>query len=484
MGSIGASFDVFNGFYNTINGKLTSTEKTRHGINPANGKPNPEVPISTPKDVDDAVAAAKEAFKSWSKASYDERRKALLAFADALEKYENDFGKLLTQEQGKPLQFALGEVKTGVHWLRALTKLELQEEIVEEDDQKQVIVRYTPLGVTVGIVPWNYPVHLACGKIAPSLLTGNPIIIKPSPFTPYCDLKLGELAQQFFPPGVVQVLSGDDNLGPWLTAHPGPDKISFTGSTATGKKVMESASKTLKRVTLELGGKDPAIITKNVDINSVAEKIATLAFLNSGQICLAIKRIYVHESIHDEFRDAMVSFTKSLKVGDGAEAGVFLGPVQNSMQYEKVKTFFSDIEKENWAVAVGGKNEEKPGYFITPTIIDKPADNSRIATEEPFGPIVPLLTWTDEDDVIARANNTKMGLGASVWSDDLDEATRIARQLDAGSVWVNTHLELDPKAPFGGHKESGIGFEWGIGGLKAFCNVQSLYLKKKPASKI
>ncbi|KIW96915.1 uncharacterized protein Z519_02306 [Cladophialophora bantiana CBS 173.52] len=483
MGSIsGPGFDVFNGFYNTINGKLTSTEQTRHGINPATGKPNPEVPVSTPKDVDDAVAAAKEAFKSWSQTPYEKRRECVLAFADALEKYAADFGRLLTQEQGKPVQFGVGEAHTGVQWMRALAQLELKEEVVEENDEKQVIVRYTPLGVCVGIVPWNFPVHLACGKIAPSVLTGNPIIIKPSPFTPYCDLKLGELAQQFFPPGVIQVLSGDDNLGPWLTAHPGPDKISFTGSTVTGKKVMESAAKTLKRVTLELGGKDPAIICKNVDINAVAAKIATLAFLNSGQICLAIKRIYVHESIHDKFRDAMVEFTKTLKVGDGTEEGVFLGPIQNKMQYEKVKTFFNDIEKEKWTVAVGGKNEDKPGYFITPTIIDKPADDSRIATEEPFGPIVPLMTWTDEADVIARANNTKMGLGASVWSDDLDEATRIARQLDAGSVWVNTHLEVDPNAPFGGHKESGIGFEWGIGGLKSFCNVQSLFLKKKTSA--
>ncbi|KIX10526.1 uncharacterized protein Z518_01609 [Rhinocladiella mackenziei CBS 650.93] len=482
MGSIGAGFDVFNGFYNTINGKLTTTEKTRHGINPATGKPNPEVPVSTPKDVDDAVAAAKAAFKTWSKVPYEERKRAVLAFADALEKHADNFGKMLTQEQGKPRQFAVGEAHTGVHWMRALSKIELKEEIIEEDEQKQVIVRYTPLGVTVGIVPWNYPVHLACGKIAPSVLTGNPIIIKPSPFTPYCDLKLVELAQQFFPPGVVQVLSGDDNLGPWLTAHPGPDKISFTGSSATGKKVMESASKTLKRVTLELGGKDPAIICKNIDIEAVAQKIATLAFLNSGQICLAIKRIYVHESIHDKFRDAMVAFTKTLKVGDGNEEGVFLGPVQNSMQYERVKTFFSDIEKEKWTVAAGGKNEDKPGYFITPTIIDKPDDDSRIAVEEPFGPIVPLMTWTDEENVIARANNTKMGLGASVWSDDLDEATRIARQLDAGSVWVNTHLEVDPNAPFGGHKESGIGYEWSIGGLRSFCNVQSLFLKKKTSA--
>ncbi|KAH7077478.1 aldehyde dehydrogenase [Paraphoma chrysanthemicola] len=479
MASLAANdIDVFNGFYNTINGKSTTTEKTRHGTDPATEKENPEVPIATKKDVDDAVAAAQEAFKTWSKTPWEERKTMVLAFADAFEKHAEDFSRLLTQEQGKPLKWAMTEVQAGLHWIRQIAALELKEEVLEEDAGKQVVVRYTPLGVTLGIVPWNFPIHLACGKIAPSLLTGNPIIIKPSPFTPYCGLKLGELGQQIFPPGVFQVLSGDDNLGPWLTSHPGISKVSFTGSTFTGKKVMESASKTLKRVTLELGGKDPAVITKNVDIDATAQKIATLAFLNSGQICIAVKRIYVHEAIYERFRDAIAKFTKTLTISDGREDGVFMGPLQNSMQYEKVKTFFSDIDKEYWKVAVGGKNEERTGYFITPTIIDNPADNSRIVTEEPFGPIVPLLSWSDENEVISRANNTAMGLGASVWSNDLDEANRIARQLDAGSVWVNTHLELDPNAPFGGHKESGVGYEWGIGGLKSFCNVQTLFLRK------
>jgi len=479
MGSQVAEFDIWSNYRNSIDGELVGTSDTRHGINPATGEDNPEVPVSTQKDVDAAVEAGQRAFKTWSKTPWEERKKALLAFADALEKHASDFAKLLTKEQGKPNQFAIGEIGAGFTWLRAFTQKELKEEVVEEDDEKKTIQRYTPLGVVVGIVPWNFPVHLACGKIGPSVITGNPIIIKPSPFTPYCGLKLGELAQQFFPPGVVQVLSGGDDLGPMLTAHPGPAKISFTGSTFTGKKVMESAAKTLKRVTLELGGNDPAIVCKDVDIAATAPKIASLAFMNSGQICLALKRIYVHEDIYEQFRDAAVQFTKSLKVGEGNEEGVFLGPVQNKMQFDKVKTFFSDIEKEKWNVAVGGKNEEKPGYFITPTIIDRPAENSRIVTEEPFGPIVPFLSWKDEDDVIARANNTKMGLGASVWSNDLDQADRIARQLEAGSVWINTHLEVSPNAPFGGHKESGIGYEWSMGGLQAFCNVQSLFLKKK-----
>ncbi|KPI41522.1 putative aldehyde dehydrogenase [Cyphellophora attinorum] len=480
MGSAGPQFDIFSDYQNTIDGRLSSTKSTRHGVNPATGKPNPEVPVSTQEDVDNAVAAGLKAFESWKKTTWAERAKAVSAFADALEKHKDDFAKLLTQEQGKPIQFAQGEIAAGFTWLRAFLDLELKEEVIKEDDEKKTIQRYTPLGLVVGIVPWNFPVHLACGKIGPSVLTGNPIIIKPSPFTPYCDLKLGELAQQFFPPGVVQVLSGGDDLGPMLTAHPGPAKISFTGSSATGKKVMESASKTLKRITLELGGNDPAIVCKDIDVEATAQKVTSLAFLNSGQICLAIKRIYVHEDVYEQFRDAAVKFAQTIKSGEGNEEGVFLGPVQNSMQFEKVKTFFSDIEKEKWNVAVGGKNDDsKPGYFIAPTIIDRPAEDSRIVTEEPFGPIVPLLTWKDEDDVVKRANNTKMGLGASVWSKDLDEAARIAKQLDAGSVWVNTHLEVDPHAPFGGHKESGIGYEWSKGGLTAFCNVQSLFLKKK-----
>ncbi|CZR69175.1 related to aldehyde dehydrogenase (NAD+), mitochondrial [Phialocephala subalpina] len=471
----------FTTFSNVINGKLVpaSDDATRHGINPATKKANPPVPVATKQDLDTAVEAGRVAFKKWAKTSVQERRDALLKFADALKAQQEEFAKLLTMEQGKPLMFARNEIDTAVVWLKGLANLDLPEEVIEDNEDRKVIIRYTPLGVVGAIVPWNFPVQLACGKIAPSVLTGNVIIVKPSPFTPYCDLKLVELAQQFFPPGVVQCLSGNDDLGPWITSHPGIDKISFTGSTFTGKKVMESASKTLKRVTLELGGNDPAIVCKSVDIATVAPKIATLGFLNSGQICLCVKRIYIHKDIYNEFRDAMVEYTKTLKVGDGTEDGVFLGPVQNEMQYGKVKAFFDDVEKNGMKVAVGGAFKESGGYFIQPTIIDGPEDSSKIVQEEPFGPIVPIMQWSDEDDVIARANDTKMGLGASVWSSDLDEAARIAKQLEAGSVWVNAHIEVSPIVPFGGHKHSGIGSEWGSSGLKHFCNSQSLYLKKK-----
>ncbi|KAK6387339.1 hypothetical protein LTS17_000606 [Exophiala oligosperma] len=467
-------------FKNVINGNLETTSKTRHSINPATGEPGPEVPIATKDDVDRTLNAAKEAFEKWSEVSYSARQNAVLAFADALEIEKENFSQLLTQEQGKPLVFARFELDLAIQWMRDIAKLELPEERVFEGD-KEILIRYTPLGVTVGIVPWNYPILLATGKIAPAVVTGNTIVIKPSPFTPAGDLKLVELAQRFFPPGVVQALSGDDSLGPILTEHPIPAKISFTGSTFTGKKVMESASKTLKRVTLELGGNDPAIVTDNVDIAVVAPKIAGLAFLNSGQICLALKRIFVQESIANEFLQAMVEATKNLKVGPGTEPDVYLGPIQNQMQYEKVKTLFEDIQTKDWKVAVGGKNPEGKGYFITPTIIDRPPLDSRIVKEEPFGPIVPLLTFKDDKEAIKLANDTHMGLGASVWCNDLGRANEIALKLDAGNVWVNTHFELDPRFPFGGHKQSGIGVEWGVGGLKSFCNSQTLFLKRNPA---
>ncbi|TXC05560.1 hypothetical protein FocTR4_00009560 [Fusarium oxysporum f. sp. cubense] len=439
------TLDFTSGFVQIINGEPSITKETRYTVNPANLQPKEEVPVATKDNLDHAVDAARKAFRTWSKVSYEDRRSAVLAFADAVEQVPQ----------------ADVEVDAAIAFIRALAHIELPEDVIEDDDKRTIITRYVPIGVVGAIIPWNFPFLLAASKITPALLTGNVVIIKPSPFTPYCGLKLVELAQQFFPPGVVQSLSGDDRLGPWLTSHPGIDKISFTGSSTTGKLVLQSAAGTLKRVTLELGGNDPAIIFPDVDVDKVAEKVALYSFLNSGQ-----------------FRDAMVKHIKTYTLGDGSKEGISHGPVQNSMQYEKVKTFFEDIEKQGWKVATGGKIDPSPGYFITPTVIDRPPEDSRIVVEEPFGPIVPLLSWKDEEDVIARANNSPMGLGASIWCNDLKKAEKAAREMQAGSVWINTHFDLSPMAPFGGHKESGLGVEWGTNGLKELCNVQTLFLNK------
>lgn len=263
-------------FRNVINGELTTTAETRHGINPATKQPNPEVPLSTQDDVDRAVDAARTAFKTWSRTSFDERRKAISAFADSIDANKDALAALLTQEQGKSLGQAAQEIGMAVIWARSLSTIEIPENVLQDKDDCKIIQRYTPLGVAGAIVPWNFPVLLAVGKIVPAVYTGNAVIVKPSPFTPYCDLKLAELAIPHFPPGVVQALSGGDDLGPRITEHPGIDKISFTGSSVTGRRVMASCAKTLKRVTLELGGNDAAIICDDVDIDKIIPTVLSL----------------------------------------------------------------------------------------------------------------------------------------------------------------------------------------------------------------
>jgi len=347
-----------------------------------------------------------------------------------------------------------------------------------EDDEKIVTTRYTPLGVVGAICPWNFPIVLSVGKFAPGLLTGNTVIIKPSPFTPYTALKIVELAQEVFPPGVLQVVGGNNELGAMLTTHPDIAKISFTGSIATGKKVMEASAKTLKRVTLELGGNDASIILPDVDVAKVAPEVVMGAFQNSGQVCVATKRIYIHESIYKEFLNAMVEFTKTIKTG-GPEEGAMLGPIQNQMQYEKVKSFFADSKAKGYKFAAGTPEVSgDKGFFIQPTIIDNPPNDSRIISEEPFGPIVPTQPWSDLEEVIARANDTNTGLGACVWGKDVAAAEKVALRLQAGSVFVNSYEKPTPQATFGGHKESGVGGEWGATGLLGFCNAHVVHVYK------
>ncbi|KAI1391559.1 aldehyde dehydrogenase [Hypoxylon trugodes] len=469
----------FTTFYNVIDGKLcnSSTGKTRCSVNPATLHDNPQVPLSTRDDVDRAVETARKARKAWASTSWAGRQKALKDFADAFEANGAGFLDLLIKEQGKSAKESQIELWLTLMFLRGLSDLTLPEEVVENSDKRKVISRYTPLGVAAGLVPWNYPIFLACVKIASALVTGNTFILKPSPHAPYCDLKLAELGLQFFPPGVFQALSGDDELGPWLTAHPGIDVVSFTGSVEVGKKVMESCSKTLKRCVLELGGNDPAIVCQDVDIEAVAPKLAYFALANSGQICVIPKRIYVHESIYDRFVAAMAAFANAVSFKGDEDPSI--GPVSNGPQYERVEGLLADIESNGLSIAAGNTKPlaDQKGFFLAPTIVDNPPDNSRIVTEEPFGPIFPVLKWSEESEVIERANNTEYGLGASVWSKDVYRTERIARQLEAGSVWVNTHAEVDPKFGSGAYKSSGIGVHYGVEGLKEYCNLQVLYTR-------
>lgn len=289
--------------------------------------------MATKGDLDKAVEHARKAFKTWSQTPFSERARLLVQFTDAIEADREPLEKLLTMESGKPIGLSHTELDKTIEWLRTFATMELKDEVLQQDEDKIVYSTRVPLGVCAAIVPWNWPVVLSMGKVGPAIITGNTVIMKPSPFTPYCGLKLGEIAKSIFPPGVFQVLSGDNELGPWISEHPDINMVAFTGSIPTGKRVAASCAKTLKRYILELGGNDAAIVCDDVDIEKCLPKITTLAFLNSGQICMDIKRVYIHESIYDKFRDAMVDFAKkNIKTGGGFEDGVINGPIQNSMQ--------------------------------------------------------------------------------------------------------------------------------------------------------
>lgn len=476
-------FRVDTDFVMTINGAPVTTTATAPVYNPAKRAVVAQVPVASQDDLDIAVDTAQTAFAAWS-ATPLARRQALVAeIGDLLEAHAEEFMALLTTEQGKPRPMAEWEVYGSVAWLREIAKQELPEEVLEDGPERRVISRHTPLGVVGAIVPWNFPILLAVWKIAPALVSGNAIIVKPSPFTPLCDLKLVELAQRILPPGVLSALSGDDELGKWMTAHPGIAKIAFTGSTDTGKHVMRSAAGSLKRITLELGGNDPAIVLGDVDPKKVAPQLFWAAFQNNAQFCNAAKRVYIHDSVYDAVRDELVAFAETVVVGDGAAAATELGPIQNEQQYHKVREYFDDCAANGYTFAVGGSiDTNAEGWFVPVTLVDNPPEDSRLVIEEPFGPILPLLRWTDEDDVIARANDTEWGLGATVWGADLERVERIGKQLEAGTVWLNEVHQYSPHQVFGGHKQSGIGAENSLHGLAEYTNHQTITLNKVPGS--
>ncbi|MGQ0844027.1 MAG: aldehyde dehydrogenase family protein, partial [Sporichthyaceae bacterium] len=469
----------------SINGKLVDGPSTIDVLNPATDEVVGKAPAASAEQMEEAIAAARAAFPAWAALSWEERSGYIQRYADALEAQAGDLAKLLTMEQGKPLKTPAGrvggEVETGaaIFWVREVGLRQLKNEVIEDTDEHTVEIHRTPLGVVGAILPWNFPVLLGLWKVAPCLITGNTMILKPAPTTPLTSLRFGEIAQEIFPPGVLNIVSGGNELGQQLTEHPNIDKISFTGSTATGKKIMASSAGTLKRVTLELGGNDPAIVLPGTEVTD--ELVKTLfegAFGNSGQWCIAVKRVYVHDSIYDTFRDKFVALAKAAKVGNGLEEGVDFGPIQNKMQYGKLQDMFADVEKNGYNVPVGGKIDESlPGNFVPLTVVDNPPHDSRIVQEEPFGPIVPLIKYSDVEDAIAKANDTRYGLGGSVWGPPA-EANAVALRLETGTVWVNEIHVHGIDIPFGGHKESGMGVENGEEGLSEFTNTKTLMFKK------
>ncbi|SEB64517.1 aldehyde dehydrogenase family protein [Rhodococcus koreensis] len=465
----------------TIGGELISGSATFAVEDPALGAAFAVAPNCTDSELDKAVAAAEAAFPRW-RSDDTARRSALLAAAGRVEERVDELGALLTREQGRPLAEAIGEIRSAVDWLRYYAGLEVSVEVLQDNEYARVELLREPIGPVAAITPWNAPVGLAFWKVAPALRAGNTVVVKPSPYTPLTTLRIGELLADVFPPGVLNVISGLDPLGAKLSAHHAIRKISFTGSTSSGRKVAAAAAEGLKRVTLELGGNDPAIVLDDADVETAAAGIFGSSMINVGQICVAVKRTYVPRRLYGDMVSALVERAKAVRIGNGLEEGTTHGPLNNQLQLERVEGLVRNAVDAGATVAAGGSRIDGPGFFYAPTILTDVTDSMPVVAEEQFGPALPVLPYDDLDDAIARANATHFGLGSSIWTSDADRGAQLARRIAAGTTWVNCHLYLLPHLPFGGVKSSGLGVENGPWGLHEFTDMHVVYKNLVPGT--
>jgi len=459
----------------TIGGKAVATDKTTEIRNPANtDEVVGHAPVASAAQLDEAVSAAESAFATWRHAPDSERADACRTAARVATENAEELATLLTREQGKPLggmgsRFELGGAAA---WAGYTASLSLQDKVIQNDDKARIVQQRVPYGVVGSITPWNWPLMIAIWHIVPALRTGNTVVIKPSPFTPLTTLRFIELLGDALPAGVVNCVSGDDDLGAKLTGHEGVDKIVFTGSIATGKKVMANAADGVVPVTLELGGNDAGVLLPGTDPSRFAEGLFFGAMINSGQTCSALKRLYVHDMDYYATCDALVRFASGVKMGDGMDESSMLGPLQNKRQFERVIDLVDDAKSHGGRILCGGEPAGGNNYFYPVTLIADIEDGVRLVDEEQFGPVLPIIRYSDLDDAIERANGTDFGLGASVWGSDRDLAADVAARLEAGTVWINQHAAIQPDAPMGGVKCSGIGVEFAEEGLAAYTAIK------------
>jgi acyl-CoA reductase-like NAD-dependent aldehyde dehydrogenase len=471
-----------------INGEAVDREQRIKRENPA----NPEeivgsVPECTRADAKMAIEKADEAFQSWSRLSLDERLQYVMAGLAKVGEKGGELAPLLAREHGKVVTDAFGEMMFAAILVQQNAEMirQFEFERVHEDELGKMVSRRVPYGVVSAITPWNYPIVLAFGKIAPALVTGNTMVLKPSPFAP---LAVSELVQAFakeLPKGVLNVLHGGPEVGEEMTTHAKVAKISFTGGVPTASAIMRSAAAGIKKVTFELGGNDPAIFLEDADLSDRSMlKLVVGTFLTTGQICMAAKRIYVHESIYERFLEAYIAKCNEwIKIGDPLADGVTMGPLNNLNQKKYVQALVEDAKSRGAKVVEVGQVLDKDafarGYFLKPTVVTNVDHSFRIVREEQFGPTVPVMPFKSEEEVIRLANDTDLGLGSSVWSADRERAIRLARQIEAGYTFINTHSlgGLDLRAPFGGCKKSGIGVE---GGMEVFMDYTRTHVINAP----
>ncbi|CNG60300.1 betaine-aldehyde dehydrogenase [Mycobacterium tuberculosis] len=461
----------------TINGKQVESTVTYDVVNPATGEIAGQAPDCTTEQLNEAVESAAAAGRAW-RSDEAARRKAMLALADAILAVSDELTTALVSETGKPIPVAAAEPGICAAWLQMYAGMEIPRRVLQDDDKALIEVAHRPLGVVGAITPWNFPLGLAMWKIAPALLAGNTIVLKPSPFTPLASLVMGRIMSEVLPAGVVNVVSGGDDLGRSLVAHPIPRKITFTGSVAGGKSVAASAGADLKRLTLELGGNDAAILLPGVDVGAAAQGVLAKAFFNTGQACALPKRIYVPDALYDEAVEAFAAGASAINVGDPLAEGTQMGPLSTRPQYDRVKALAAEAIAKGGRVAAGGAPIDGRGYYFQPTIIADVEEGLPLVDEEQFGPVLPILRYSRVDDAVERANNTMFGLCGSVWGSDEAAAREIAERLECGTTFVNTHADLLPTVPFGGAKWSGVGVENGIDGLLAFTGQQVVHTSR------
>lgn len=465
-----------------IAGKPVATAQSFDVINPATGAVIAACPLGTPDHVDAAVSAAKAAFPDWSGLADEARRDALGRLADLIETNSAELAVLITAEQGKPQSGPGAPFELGgcVAWTRVTQSLELPVETLLDTPEERIELHRVPLGVVASITPWNWPLMIAIWHIMPALRSGCTVVMKPSPFTPLSTLRLVELIHEagILPPGVLNVVTGDADVGDRISSHPDIAKIAFTGSTATGRRIMERAGSTLKRLTLELGGNDAGIILPGTDLSKLMDPLFWGIFINAGQTCSCLKRLYVYDNDYDAVATALASYVSAIPVGDGADPKTLIGPLSNRMQYDKVCALVEDARARGARILTGGTPSDGSGYIYPLTVIADATPDMRVVSEEQFGPVIPLIRYSNLDEAITAANALEVGLGASVWGNDPMQAAAVAKRLEAGTRWVNRHGVLNPTVPMGGVKQSGIGVEFGSEGLKEYTSVQILSIAK------
>ncbi|MBD0855417.1 aldehyde dehydrogenase family protein [Corynebacterium striatum] len=451
-----------------------TVDEGREIINPATEEVVGVAPEGSVEELNAAVERAVQAQKSFAKLSDAERCDLLLKAADAIEAAAEPLVELLSREQGKPLNGPNARFEVGAcsAWLRATASFE-SPDYTAVDDDITATVHYRPLGVVGAIGPWNWPMMITIWQIAPALRMGNAVVVKPSEYTPLSVLALIKVFNSVLPEGVLQVVTGDGAVGAALTTHADIDKIMFTGSTATGKKIVESSAANLQRLTLELGGNDAGIVLDDADPAAIAGDLFWGAFINTGQTCAAMKRLYVPESLYDAVCEALVEVAKASPMGVGLEEENVLGPLQNKQQFDIVDKLVNAAKDSGARVLLGGDPDyDAPGYFYPTTLVADIDPDNPLVVEEQFGPALPIVKYTDLDWAIEQANKLDVGLGSSVWSSNRERALEVAAQLEAGTTWINSHGAVDPRVPFGGIKSSGYGVEFGTEGLKGLAYPQ------------